>query len=291
MTTAENVFAPPEVTGETVVRELEGIGTLRFENHGPGEWLTQKGEPAKTSRRRYLLDDQDLDSVSSIVGTLDKPALYHWHEDHGVRGGVAAERMGELQNVPEEDMLKRVRSLGLGASAKRDEGADRGTVIHAAMHALATTGMAPNPTGFPPHARPWLRGAIRAWVRFDVAEIVEVEQIVCHPELGYAGRPDLVYRAGDGIVTLADYKTGKGRVFEQAHYQTRLYAMALRASLGIDVDAIEMVGIGDDGGFEIVQCEVSERDALDLLAVYRSRKRVNAGMAGQRAVARKALAT
>lgn len=54
---------------------IDGIGELVYENYGPGEWMTKKGDPAKIARRRYLLNDSELDSVSSIVGTIDKPAL------------------------------------------------------------------------------------------------------------------------------------------------------------------------------------------------------------------------
>ena len=279
-------IVPPGVTptGETVVREIPGVGTVTFENYGPGEWMTKKGEPAKTSRRRYLLDGEELDSVSSIVGTLEKPALYHWHEDWGARGAVQAERMGELAGVPEEDYVKRIKSLGLGATAKKEEGADRGTVIHEGMQSLAN-GVVPNPADVPGIARPWLQGAMAVWLALR-PKMICAEEIVCHAELGYAGRPDLIADV-DGAVTLLDYKTGKGRVFREAHFQTRLYAMA-KACEGLGIDRILIVGINDEGGFELVDCEASEEDALALLATYRACKRINAGMADQRRIARAA---
>lgn len=272
-------------TGERVERVIEGVGTVVFENYGPGEWMTQKGDPAKKPRRRYLLDEEELDSVSSIVGTMDKPALQRWIEDQATRGAVQAERLGELAGVPEQDWAWRVKSLGLGASAKRDEGADRGTAIHAAFHTLAVEGNAPNPADFSAIARPWVQGAMRAWLVMD-PQLIASEEIVCNPTLRYGGRPDLVAMI-DGKVTLIDYKTGKGKVFPEAHYQTRLYEMAL-AHCGINVEQIKLVGIGDDGAFELIDCEVSQAEAEALLMVYRSRKRVNAGMATQRQIAKAA---
>lgn len=272
-------------TGERVVRDIPGIGVLAFENYGPGEWMTKKGEPAKKSRRRYLLSDDELDSVSSIVDTLSKPALYNWYEDHGARGAVQAERMGELVDVPPEEIVKRIRLLGLGASAMRDEGADRGHAIHAAFHRLAVDGKVPNPADFPGIARPWVQGAMRAWLAM-APKMIAAEEIVCHPELGYGGRPDLLATV-DGKTTLIDYKTGKGRVFDQAHYQTRLYEMALRC-LGVEVERILIVGIADDGGFELIDCDITEEEARGLILVYRSRKRANSSMAAQRAAARAA---
>lgn len=292
--TLPDVIVPPGLTasGETVVREIPGLGVVKFEDYPAGAWLTKKGEPAKKARRRYLFGeteltaDTELDAVSSIAGTLDKPALLRWIEDQATRGAVLAERMGELEGVPDEDLMERVKSLGLGASAKKEMGGDRGTAVHAAAHILATEGKPPNPAAFVPEWRPWMQGMTRAWLSMN-PEVVESEQIVCHPELGYAGRFDLLARV-DSDLALLDYKTGKGRVFDSAHYSTRLYAMALLRSLGIKVDRIIIIGVDDDGGFQLVDCEATEEDALALLHTFRSRKRINAGMADQRRLAKAA---
>lgn len=269
-------------TGERVERVIDGVGTIVFENYAAGEWMTKKGEPAKKARRRYLLDGEEVDSVSSIVATLDKPALRRWIEDQATRGAVQAERLGELADVYEEDWVNRVKLLGLGASAKRDEGADRGLVIHSAFHKLGVDGTAPNPADFSAIARPWVQAAMRAWLALS-PEMLEAESIICNPMLRYGGRPDLVAKV-DGKVTLLDYKTSKsGRIYEQAHYQTQLYRMALH-ECGIPVEQVKLIGIGNDGAFEVVDCAVTEEDARALVHVYRSRKRVNAAMADQRRI-------
>jgi hypothetical protein len=269
-----------DLGGTVVERDIPGVGLLRFEDFAPGQWLTQKGTLAKKSKRRYAIGDTEYDSVSSIVGTLDKPALVNWAEDHGARGGAAAQRMGELDGVPEEEIIERVRLLGLGASAKRDGGADRGHAIHAAFESLARFDMLPKREALPQAWWPWLQGCAGAWLELAPSP-VEIEDMVAHPLLGYAGRPDLVARV-DNALTLIDYKTGKGKVYDQAHYQTRLYEMA-RVACGLTpVDRIVIVGIDDQGGYQLVECEASEQDALCLLHTFRSRKRINAGMAAQR---------
>jgi hypothetical protein len=274
------------IGGEIIERSIPDIGLLRFENCGPGEWLTQKGVPAKKARRRYLLDDAEFDAVSSIVGTLDKPALLHWMEDHGARGGAKAALMGELHGVPDDEILQRVRALGLGASAQRDEAADRGVAVHLAFEKLA----ADEPlilSTYPVEWRGWMQGVARAWLSMG-PKVLEAEQIVCHPELGYAGRFDVLAEL-DGARTLLDYKSGKGRVYDSAHYQTRLYEMARRACGMEPADRIVIVGVDDDGGFQLVDCEATEEDALALLHTFHGRKRINAGMAEQRK-AKKAIA-
>jgi hypothetical protein len=266
---------------EELVRHIPGIGDLVYENYGAGEWLTAKGVPAKKPRRRYLLNGEELDSVSSIVSTLDKgDGLNYWYEDHGARGGVFAERMGELEGVFIEDIVKRVRSLGLGAQAARDEAAVRGTAIHAAFHMFAKTGVYPHLSDFPEEWRGWVQGVAQVLLTLE-PDPIEAEFIVCHPELKYAGRPDLLCWIGEER-TLIDYKTGNGRVYDSAHYQARGYAAAIPDS----IDRILIVGISEDGTFELVECEATMTDFLDLLNTYRSRKRINAGMAAQRRAAK-----
>lgn len=284
-----SVIVPPGVspTGERLERVIDGVGTIVFENYRPGEWLTQKGEPAKVSRRRYLLDGEPLDSVSSIVDALRKEGLERWIETEATRGAVLAERMGELDDVPESDWAIRVKSLGLGATAKRDEAADRGTIIHEAGHAL-TRGEVPNPSEFPIAGRPWVQGMMRAWLALDPSEVVAAEQIVCNPEYRYAGRPDLV-AVVDGQVTLVDYKSGRGRIYDSAHFQARLYAMAL-AHCGVDVERIVLVGIDDAGGFQLVECAATEKAAEALITVHRARRLINSDMAAQRRIAKAATA-
>lgn len=281
MTTVENTG------GEVLERHFDGIGLLRFENFGPGQWLTKKGEPAKVARRRYLLDGDEFDSVSSIVGTIGAEGLIHWAEDHGARGGAKAQAMGELDGLGDEEIIERVRSLGLGAMAARDEAAARGTAVHVAGERLAA-GEPLRLADYPVEWRGWMQGLARAWLALD-PQGGEVEQIVCHPHHRYAGRFDRTAYCG-GALTLLDYKSGKGKVYDKAHFQTRLYEMARRACGLEPVERIVIVGVDERGGFQLVDCEADEPDALALLLTFRAQRRINAGMAAQRKAARRAAA-
>jgi hypothetical protein len=273
-----------DLGGEVVERTIDGLGVLRFENFGPGEWLTKAGEPAKIARRRYLLDGTELDSVSSIVGLFSKEALYYWHEDHGARGAVEAMEAGELEDVPLDEVVKRVRSLGLGAKAAKDEGAERGQAIHTAFETLAKTGEAPHFSDYPKAWWPWVKGCAKAWLKLD-PEPIDVEFMVCHPALGYAGRPDLLCRS-KGERVLVDYKTGKGRIYEQAHYQTRGYSEAFEPCEIEPVDGIVIVGIGDDSSVILEDCAATPEDWAALVHTFRSRKRVNAAIAAAKKAAK-----
>lgn len=280
-----------ELGGMIVERVIPGLGELRFEDFDKGQWYTKAGTIAKTARRRYLLNGDELDAVSDFCRVLDKPALTKpggWIERNAAIGAVQAERMGELHGVPEEEWCWRARMLGLGPTAKKEEGADRGKILHSVFEALANGEPVPDPNDVPALARPWLQGAIGAWLTLSVTEIVAAETMVCHPELGYGGRPDLVAVA-DGKVTLLDYKSGKGFAYPEAHYQTRLYDMALAVSAGIVVDRIVIVAVGDDGSFDLPECDATEADARALIHVYRSRKRIEAASQARWRATRKAV--
>ncbi len=278
-----------DLGGEVVERTIEGVGTLRFEDFGPGEWLTKKGEPAKKARRRYLLNGEEMDSVSSIVGTLSKEGLYPWHEDHGARGAVEAMEMGELEDVPIEDVVKKVRALGLGARAARDEGADRGKAIHLAFQTFAETGEAPKFSDYPKGWWPWVKGCAKAWLQLD-PEPIEAEFMVVDPALGYAGRPDLLCRS-KGQRVLLDYKTStKGRIYEQGHLQTRGYSEAFEPCHLEPPDRIAIIGIDDGGNVEIEDCAATAAQWRNLVATFHDRKDLNAAISAARKVSRKALA-
>lgn len=268
---------------EELIRHIDGVGDLLYESHGIGEWLTAKGEPAKKALRRYLLDGEELDSVSSIVSTLDKgDGLNYWHEDHGARGGVLAERMGELDGVPMEDIVKRVRLLKLGAEAARKESSARGTAIHEPFHQFALTGEYPVLADYPLEWRGWIKGVAKVLLKLE-PEPVDAEFMVCHPGLRYAGRPDLLCEV-KGKRQLWDYKSSiNGVVYPQAHFQTRLYQMCFAACKIDPVDDILIIPIAEDGEYrEPVKCAARPTDAEALIKVFMARKAINADMAAQR---------
>lgn len=295
MTAPPQVRTTTELGAEYIERHIPGIGTLTFLNAEPSQWLTQKGEPAKKAKREYALlpyrssEPVVMDAVSSVLGVLDKYALRAWYERNGSAGTVVAFRRGLVTaETPVEDVYALVKEHDLGADAVKREAADRGTAIHAVFEALAKGEEAPDPADFPEQARPWLRGAMAAWRVLD-PEPVEVEQIVCSPVDGYAGRPDLVARVG-GALTLLDYKSNRGQIFVESMYQTRLYERARRACGFEPCERLLVIGVDDQGGFCAVESDVTDAEVEALLSVFRSRRRVEAMIRAQVSAARKAAA-
>lgn len=268
---------------EELIHHIEGIGDLVYENHEAGEWMTEAGEPAKRARRRYLLNGKEFDSVSSIVSTLNKgEGLNYWHEDHGARGAVLAERMGELEGVPMEDIVGRVRFLKLGAEAARRESAARGTAIHESFHHFALTGEYPVLSDYPMEWRGWIRGVAKVLLKLDPTPL-DAEFMVCNPILEYAGRPDLICEV-KGRRQLWDYKTSaNGKVYPQAHYQTRGYAECFPYCSIQPVDDILIIPIAEDGEYvEPVKCAALPEQWRHLWNVFHDKKMINAAMAKQR---------
>jgi hypothetical protein len=274
--------------GDVLTREIPGVGTLVFEDLPAGAWRTARGEPAKVGRRRYLLNGEPMVSVSQITETLGKQAaLVPWAEGVSIEGTVRAIQSGALDPaIDPRHAAAIVRAARLGAEGVRDEAAQRGKTIHTVFFNYVMTGKFPKREDWREDHWPWAQGAARVLLALN-AEPEIAEQPLCNPKYGYAGRPDLIARCsynGRRVRLLLDYKTGRGRVYDSAHYQGRLYGECLEPCQIEPVEDILIVGVDDSGGFELVRCEASELDALGLLSVCRSRKRINAGMAAQRKI-------
>jgi hypothetical protein len=244
-----------------VVRVLPSGDTLVFRD-GP--------------RRAYHLQPADggkakkLVSVTTALGILAKPALIRWAEERGAAGALAAVRLGELRPDvhADEEAVGVVRALDLGADAAKRKASTRGLSIHDALEAWSTDGDLPNPADMDPEHRPYLQGLMRWLVKAD-PEPEAVEEVTCHPQLGYAGRLDLIARIG-GRRVLCDLKTAKGgRGYPEAHVQARAYEMAEVALGGEQVDDCLIVAVGPDGQFCEDWC-TAPHDAFErVLDVYR----------------------
>lgn len=212
-------------------------------------------------------------SVTSALKVLDKPALLHWAENAGAEGAARLAAMGELEGVPPAEAGARVRLHKLGMDAKRDAGADRGTAVHRVLEFWAREQAVPDLADFPSDVRGYVQG-LCAWLLATNPKPTGVERFVGSVRHTYAGRLDL--RATlDGADTIVDLKTNpKGRVYDEAHLQAVAYAMADLECGSPTPDGIVVVAVGEDGTFEMVECEAESGDWLNVLGTYRSLARL-----------------
>jgi len=201
-------------------RVVAGIGTIFYE---------EKRDRAGRERRNYwLLPEggtrrQSLTSVTTILrGTWPKPGLLEWYAREGEGVDTALER----------------------ASA-------RGRAVHKFVEVFMTTGDILPFDAFPSDYAPYLQAIARFLWEYDPKPIA-VERLVAYPEFGYAGRLDLI-AALDDEPTLLDFKSNpKGRIYSEAHVQAHAYRIAEKKCGGVDVARVALVGVAEDGTYNVV---------------------------------------
>jgi hypothetical protein len=214
-------------------RELPDGALIEFEA-APAGWLTKKGDVRRGAWRAYhgTLPDGRRRRQPSVTTLLDeicgKGGLVPWSEARGIEGAIHAVRAG-LINVHDPASVaaavQTVRANQLGADAARDKAADRGIDVHYCLETYMRTGSPPAASEFPTDRRGYLQ-ALSRWLLKADPEPVAVEELVWHPEDGYAGRLDL--RAViNGSLTTVDAKTQeRAGIYLGAHAQVSLYERA-----------------------------------------------------------------
>jgi len=216
-------------------RDIPGVGRLDFEQteRSRSYWLLPAGGQRRTR----------LPSVTSILrDTWPKPQLLEWYA-----------------RTPD-------------ASAVLKNASERGKAVHRFIETYLTTGNFLDFAEFPEDYWPYLRGAASFLWEYDPIP-VSVELLVCHPEIGFAGRHDLLAEIG-GQLTLVDYKTNpKGAVYPEAHVQCHAYALADERCGGVKVERTLIVGIGEDGSTNVVPGADASKMWGSVMDFYRTMKR------------------
>lgn len=298
----------PGAMEHVLERRLQPEGLIQFEQ-APAGWLTVDGNERKRDHRAYYWTPRDacekcggdgrmngktrvikcsackgtgltkrarVTSVSSILDEiLPKPGIPHWAEARGIEGVILAMQRGLLNmTCTPEQAIKRVRELGLGMEGARDEAASRGLDIHGLLSDYMETGSLPTRD----RVHPDDYGFHQALCRFLVDEDPEpeqVEELVCDPKEGYAGRCDLVARAG-GFRKRYDAKTSeKCQIYPGAHVQVGLYERGGQAVGDEPCDLLEVVALAADGNYRKAAVAATPK-ALDVaLEWWREVKPIN----------------
>lgn len=226
-------------------------------------------------------------SVTSALKVIDKPNLLKWAEDCGAEGAARLAVMGELAGVPYSEVGDLVRLHELGKDSKRDAGASRGTAVHSVLEFWGREHAAPDLADFPGPVRGYVQG-LCAWLLAAQPKPSSVERFVGSVEHCYAGRLDM--RADlDGRDCIVDLKTNpKGRVYDEAHLQAIAYANADVECGNPLPEGIVIVAVGEEGGFEMVECEAQIGDFLNVLSTQRSVTRLRSARAARDRLAKAA---
>lgn len=293
----------PGAFEEELDRQLDGGGLIEFAE-APAGWLTRDGLPRLTDYRAYhftppattcercsgggrLFDKSARGrkcppcdgtgnpsrrtryrSVTTILGEIcPKDGLAPWYEQRGIEGVIAAIRAGQLDPFDESiDVVEWIRRRGLGGDGARDEATTRGLNVHDMLETYMKTGRAPNLAEHPEPHRPFVRGLV-GWLLEADPEPVLVEELVCSPADGYAGRMDLLCRIRGELVAV-DLKTQKDcKIFESAHLQLAAYMRGHVVCGGDPPDRGIVVAVAADGAHREMPL-LATQDDLDRALGY-----------------------
>lgn len=255
--------------------------------------------------RLYLVDEGDHHSYwrckddggrgRRLTGTsrlakpydIDPDNLMRWAARMALEGVCRAYAEASVPGDP-LDLARELHALGLTWEQVRDAAKLLGTNVHELiLKPLASGREVPDLADIPAEHRGQGQAALRWWHERQ-PEPICAEQVVYSAEHGYAGRLDLLCRvSGAGLydgVWLIDY-AARGYIPASKHAQVAGYALAAAES-GFPVpDALWIVRLRDDGGYDEIEVQASAADFLAGLHVYRSAGRIDRESAKLRAAA------
>lgn len=206
----------------------------------------------------YLVEGEELPSVTTILSVISKPALHKWIENTTKAAVIeaAADLYVDLQRLPSMSRVAYVASLEqrLGRARATERESQKALEIGSQAHALIEWTLrrqlgqvvGPRPASTPPAE--WAFMAFEDWAKSVDLRPIFIEQTVWSRTHRYAGTMDVLAEV-QGQRTLVDFKTSKG-IYAEYELQAAAYQHAL-----------ETMGHGlCDGGALIVRLPKLERD-------------------------------
>ena len=169
-------------------------------------------------------------SVTNILGVLAKPALDAWKQEQAI---LAALTLPRRDDEPLDSFAHRVVA---DMTEQVRDAADLGSAVHAAIEVYLQTGEQPENPDILRLFEP-----VMLWIDDHIERVALVESVAVHPEIGFAGRIDVVAKLKHaGSWAVIDFKTQKMKpntkgVYQAAYYDTwplqlMAYFEALRLS-------------------------------------------------------------
>lgn len=274
-----------EHVGDTEVHTLPSGTTVAYRDRDHSYWTSaapQSDGTAKCSGR--------LTGVSTVVSPLDfyPEHLIRWAarmQCEGIAalyaGAVAADTLDELRSslqwlTSSESIDAALANARLRYSDRRDDAATRGTNVHKhALHALAEGEPVPRRGDLTDEEWGYARGVMAFWHECE-PDPIAAEFVVCDPDLGVAGRADLLAEiTHDGVRqrVLLDAKTS-GFIPVKHHGQLALYAHCAAVSGYGNVDLGLILQVDAHGRYRLIPVCATEEDARAAVDLYRRAGRI-----------------
>jgi hypothetical protein len=190
-------------------------------------------------------DDLTLWSVTTIIGTLDKPALLYWAAEQTANAAIdnLATWQAMLADRGRDEAVKWLRDARFRRPKRLLSATDLGTVVHAVCEEYALTGTKPD--------RDYVADLVRqhgdnttdvegetnligrmlqqfdGWLQRFTPAYQATEVCVYNPTYGYAGTAD-AFLTIDGIRFIGDYKTTREHLDSRGQPKTPYTEVALQ---------------------------------------------------------------
>jgi hypothetical protein len=168
--------------------------------------------------RRYLVNGEQVPSVTTAIGIVNKPALVFWAAKVTAEGAwkMVKDPSYTIPNQPWK-FTGDLKARGLDHRSATNAAAGRGVDVHAVWEAWNEHKQIPNPTDYPEDRRGYLQG-IAKFIMEHQPECFESEMVVGSAEHGFAGRLDtVVVLETDEGPSMLDLKTSKA-VYPESHF-------------------------------------------------------------------------
>lgn len=168
-------------------------------------------------QHRYRLDGKNVPGVTTLIGDgLPKKALMYWS------ARTVAEYVAD-----NPDGVEHLRTMGRGPMVqalketpwqKRDDAADRGTIVHGIAERI-TLG---ETVEVPENVAGYVEAAVQFLDDWQIEPLI-VERPIAHRAHWWAGTADLFGRLPDGRIVLADWKTADSGIWPETALQLAAY--------------------------------------------------------------------
>jgi|SRR5665213_73109 len=223
-------------------------------------------------KHKYYLDDELLPGVTTILGTLAKPALIQWAANEAVK--YVIEKWGE-NGLTKDELFAVLDEAKTAHARKRDKAADSGTDTHAQIEIIIKDVIERNDGKIveglkndSPQVQKFIDWAVTNKVVFH-----ESEKKVYSPSEKYAGTVDFTATVG-GKRLVGDIKTTSGIYDLSPFLQCAAYQFCLEEMGETGYEGSVIIRLGKDGSFEeFYRYDSGGEDKqtfLSLLKVYRA---------------------
>lgn len=232
---------------------------------------------------KYYLDDELLPGVTTILGTLNKPALVQWAANEAVKYVENAPifklpLQGDEWRVKPDELKAVLEEARTAHAKKRDKAADQGTDVHAQIETYIKSCIETNKGVALAHSTDEAPQASKFvdWAMTNGAVFHESEKKLYSPLHKFAGTTDFTATV-NGKRLVGDIKTTSGIYDLSPFLQCAAYRIMLEEMGEPNYDGSVIIRLGKDGAFEEYyrydETGEDKQTFLSLLDVYKAMAR------------------